>query len=351
MVQLVNVADGCHLFSERYDREISDIFAIQDEIARSIAASLKVTLGPVESASLGKGPTSDLQAYDYYLRGRQFYYQYKRKGIEFALKMFSRAIELDGAYARAYAGIADCCSWLFQNAGNHDPHREQADAASRRAIELDPESAEAHASRGVALSLRGNGWDEIRQAFEQAIRLGPWLYEAYYFYARVSFSRGDSLKAIELYERACEVHPQDYQAPLLMAQIYSDLGREAEAAASRHRGVKLAEERLKSYPDDTRALYMGANGLVALGDIKKGLEWARQALELEPDEPMVVYNVACIQSLAGQIEEAIVLLDRAVRNGLTNRGWVEHDSNLDPLRSHPRYHALMALFDEIGSSH
>jgi adenylate cyclase len=348
-VQLVNVADGCHLFSERYDRESSDIFAIQDEIARSIAASLKVTLGPVESAALGKGHTSDLQAYDYYLRGRQFYYQYKRRGIEFALKMFSRAIELDASYARAYAGIADCCSWLFLNAGNHHPHREQADVASRKAIELDPESAEAHASRGVALSLYGNGWEEIRHAFEHAIRLGPWLYEAYYFYARVSFSRGDSLKAIELYEKACEVHPQDYQAPLLMAQIYMDLGRDDEAAASRHRGVKLAEERLKSYPEDTRALYMGANGLVALGEIGKGLEWARQALELEPDEPMVVYNVACIQSLAGKIEEAIDLLDRAVRNGLMHRGWVEHDSNLDPLRSHPRYKALMALFDEIAS--
>jgi adenylate cyclase len=345
-VQLINVSDGCHLFSERYDREISDVFAIQDEIARSIAASLKVTLTPLESDALAKSHTSDLQAFDYYLRGRQFYYQYKRKGIEFALKMFSKAIELDSEYARAYAGIADCSSWLFLNAGNHEENRVQADSASRKAIELDSGSAEAFAARGVALSLQGGEFDEIRSAFERAIRLGPWLYEAYYFFARVSFSRGDAQKAIELYEKACEVHPQDYQAPLLMAQIYSDLGRDADAAASRLRGIKLAEERIKSYPEDTRALYMGANGLVALGEINKGLEWARQALELDPDEPMVIYNVACIQSLAGRIDQAIDLLEKAVRSGLMHKGWIEHDSNLDPLRTHRRYKPLMALFED-----
>jgi tetratricopeptide (TPR) repeat protein len=142
------------------------------------------------------------------------------------------------------------------------------------------------------------------------------------------------------------VHPQDYQAPLLVAQVYSDLGYQTEAEASRRRGVRIAEARLKLNPDDVRALYMGANGLVALGEYERGLEWANQALAMDPNEPMVVYNVACIQSLAGRIEDAIASLERAVRIGLTQKDWLEHDSNLDPLRHHPRYQALIKLLDE-----
>jgi TolB-like protein/cytochrome c-type biogenesis protein CcmH/NrfG len=342
--QLINVEDGYHLWSERYDREMKDIFAIQDEISRSIAATLKITLTPEESSALAKVPTADVQAYDYYLRGKQFLYQYKRKGIEFALRMFTQAIELDPNFALAYAGISDCCAFLFLYAGSHEVHREQADSSSLRAIELDPESPEAYASRGVALALKAD-YGEAEKAFETAIRLGPRLFEAYYYYARIAFVQGKVEKAIELYEKASEVQPQDYQAPLLVAQIYADIGRDQEAQAARRRGICIAEARLRLNPDDARALYLGANGLVALGECEKGLEWARQAVELDPNDPMLLYNVACIQSLAGKVEEAFDCLERSVKSGLTEKRWLERDSNLDPLRSHPRYQKLLALLE------
>jgi adenylate cyclase len=338
--QLINVEDGCHLWSERYDRDLKDIFFIQDEIARSIAATLKIALTPKEKIALGKAPTRDLEAYDYYLRGKQFFYQYKNKGIEFALKMFTRAIELDPDYVRAYAGIADCHSFLYMHAGSHDYHSEQADVMSRRALELDPDSAEAHASRGIACSLKKN-YVEAESEFDTAIHLDPMLWEAHYFYARICFQQGKLEKTIQLYEKSSQMDPQDYQAPLLVAQIYSDLGDEEKAEASRRRGIEAAEARLKLNPDDTRALYMGANGLVALGEFEQGLEWAKQALAIDPDEPMVLYNVACIQSLANRIEDALDSLEKAIQNGLMVKGWVEHDSNLDPLRRHPRYKQLI----------
>jgi adenylate cyclase len=338
--QLIKVEDGCHLLSERYDRKLDDVFAIQDEIARTVAAALKIVLTPKESVAIGKAPTSDLQAYDYYLRGRQFFYQYKTKGIEFALKMFSKAIELDHAFVRAYAGIADCCSFLYMYAGSHEEHRDRADQTSRKALELDPDSAEAHAARGVACSLM-KSYPEAAKEFEKAICLDPTLFEAYYFYARVSFAEGKLEKAIELYEKACSVNPHDYQAPLLMAQIYSDMGEPQRAEASRRSGIEAAREKLLLNPDDTRALYMGANGLVALGEYEEGLEWANQALAIDPDEPMVLYNVGCIQSLAHRYEDALASLERAVKNGLTQKGWFEHDSNLDPLRRHPRFKRLI----------
>jgi adenylate cyclase len=346
--QLINVEDGYHLWSERYDRQLKDVFAIQDEISRRIAETLRVTLSPKESDAIGKVPTTDLQAYDYYLRGKQYYYQYKRKSIEFALRMFSHAIELDSRYARAYAGISDCSAFLYLYAGSHDTHREQADTASRIAIDLDPESAEAHASRGVALALKGE-YEEAEAALETAIKLGPRLFEGFFFYARIAFVQGKFDRAIELYEKAAAAQPQDYQAPLLVAQIYADLGRQEEADAARRRGIQVAEARLKLNPDDARALYMGANGLVALGETEKGLEWAKQALDLDPGDPMLLYNVACIRSLAGRIEEALDCLEMSVNSGLTERRWLERDSNLDPVRKHPRYQALLEVMTRAGA--
>jgi adenylate cyclase len=338
--QLIKTEDGCHLWSERYDRELKDIFAIQDEIARSIAATLKIALTPGESHAIGRAPTTDLEAYDYYLRGKQFYFQYKSKGIEFALKMFTRAIEIDPAFVRAYAGIADCCSFLYMYAGTHEHHREKAEAMSRKALKLDPDSAEAHASRGVACSLKRD-YACAEEEFETAIQLDPMLFEAYYFYARVCFAKGELRKAIQMYEKAMEVNPHDYQSPLLVAQIYDDLGETENAKQSRLLGIKAAETKLMLNPDDTRALYMGANGFVGLGQYNQGLEWVQQALAIDPDEPMVLYNVACIQSLAKKYEDALDSLEKAVQSGLNQKNWLEHDSNLEPLRKSPRYKKLI----------
>jgi TolB-like protein/Tfp pilus assembly protein PilF len=338
--QLVDASTGYHLWSERYDREMSDVFAIQEEIARSVADALQVTLGPGDSRAPGRPPSRDVRAYDYYLRGRKYYFQYRRRSAEFALEMFERAIEIDPGYARAYAGIADCAAFLFLYVKRSEANRARAEAASRKALELDPDLAEAHASRGVALSASGQA-EPARAAFETALRLDPGLFEAYYFYARHTFAQGDLEGAIRLYEQAMAVRPEDYQSPLLVAQSYDDLGRTAEAEAARRRGLRLAEEHLRFNPDDVRARYLAANALVVLGERERALDWARTALALDPDEAMLLYNVGCILSLAGEVDEAIGLLERAVTAGLTEKGWFEHDSNLDAVRQHPRFQALM----------
>jgi tetratricopeptide (TPR) repeat protein len=341
-VQLINVDDGCHLWSERYDRELKDVFAIQDEIAHSIVAALKITLGTEERSAISRAPTTSIDAYEFYLRGRQFFYQYTRRKIEAALRLFSQAIEIDPHCARAYAGVAYCSAYLYMYGGSKEADREKADSASRTAVSLDSASAEAHASRGVALSLK-KAYEEAEQAFETAIQLapGPGLFEAYYFYARSSFAQGKLERAVALYAKASEVNAADYQAPLLVGQIYDDLGRHREAESARRLGVRIAEAKFALEPDDSRALYMGANGLVALGETERGLKWAEQALALDPGEPMVLYNVACVQALAGRNGDALDSLERAVHNGLTQKSWLEHDSNLAALRKDRRYKALI----------
>jgi serine/threonine protein kinase/tetratricopeptide (TPR) repeat protein len=343
-VEVVDVADGFEIWAEVYERGVGDVFAVQSDVTRAIVQALEVDLSEGERESLGTPAAADVEAWDYCLQARKFFYQYSKRGMRFARELLERAIAIDPAYARAWSGISDCAAFLYTNAGRHPEDLEQAEAASVRALELEPGLAEAHASRGVTLSLRGRH-EEAEQAFESAIRLNPQLFEAHYFYARDAFGRGDLEKAIRQYEEAIRIRPEDYQSPLLVAQSFEDLGRTAEAQAVRRRGVRIAEEHLRLQPDDARALYMGANGLVALGETKRGLEWADRALALDPEDPMLLYNIACIRALAGAGDAALDCLERSVAAGLRYKVWLEHDSNLDAIRSHPRFQALMEGLD------
>ena len=338
-VRLTETETGFQVWTETYDRVSSDIFAIQEEIANSVAKALQLSLSPSERAALGKTPTRDERAYDCYLRGRKHYYGYGPLDMDFAIQLFTRAITFDTEFALAYAGLADCWSYIYLYSTREDIVREQADWASAKAVELDEISGQAHASRALALSLRNA--PEAEAEFQNAIRLDPNLFEAYYFYARHAFARGEIQKAVQLYEKAMQVSPDDYQAPLLVAQSYETLGQPEKARAARRRGAELAERHLALNPDDVRAIYMAANSMVALGHLERGREWAKRALSMRPDDPMVLYNLGCIYSLAESSDDALDCLERAVDKGLLQRGWFANDSNLDSLRSLPRFQKLL----------
>ncbi len=338
--QLLNVADGYHLWSERYDRELEDVFAIQDEIARNIVRALKVKLSKNEKRALEKTATNDIQAYDYYLRGRKFFYRLNKMTVEFALKMFSRAIEKDPGYALAYAGRADCHSFLFMYLDSRQVNVEQSLTASQKALELDSELAEAHAARGLALSLVERG-AEAEKEFETAVRLNPMLFEACFFYARNCYLQGKLEKAMQLYKQASLANPEDYQAPILLATVYKELNLDPEAKTASRMGVEIAEKHLELNPDDVRAYCLGAIALLNIGEKEKSLEWANRALSIGPDEVGVLYNTACLFSNLGKTEEALDYLERAVENGFSLKKWLEKDSDFDPIRSHPRFQAIL----------
>jgi adenylate cyclase len=339
-VQLSDVHSGFQLWTAQYDHQTRDIFAVQDEIARAVVAALRLALTPPQAARMWQPGTRDARAYDYYLRGRKSYEQYTAGDVASAAQLFSRAIEADPAYPQAHAGLADCWSYLYLYQERSETHRTNAEQASLRAVTLDPESAQAQASRGLALSISGRN-EEAERAFDAAVRLDPELFEAHYFYARHAFASGQAEKALRLFEQAMRVRPEDYQAPLLAAQIYEEQARLDDAAAVRRIGIERATRHLELDPDDARALYMAANGMAALGERDQAHAWAQRACALRPDDGMVLYNVACVYSLLGLEEAALAALEKAVRSGLRQRGWYEHDSNLDPLRSHQRFRALL----------
>jgi TolB-like protein/Tfp pilus assembly protein PilF len=337
--QLIDATTGYQLWSKRFDLQVSSIFAIQEEIANRVVEAMEMTMEPQSRAAIYKAPTRDARAYDYYLRGRKFFYQYSTQDMQYACQLFQQAIDIDSGYALAHAGVADCHSYLYLHAGRNDADRQQAELASSRAVELDPGSAQAQVSYAVALSACEKN-AEAEAAFEASLRLDPNLFEANYFYARYCFSRGQQRRAVHFYEEAMRIRPDDYQSPLLIAQSYDDLGRPEEGAAARRRGVEIAEEHLKLNPDDVRAIYMAANGLAALGECERSRQWADRAHSLRPGDTMLLYNLGCIYSLLGLNTEALACLEEAVDNGFKEKAWLAHDSNLDPLRELPRFLAL-----------
>ena len=340
--QLVDGRDGGHLWADRYDRDLTDIFAIQDEITHSIIEQLRIKLLPEEKEIISRVPTENVEAYGYYLRGRQFLHRHSKSYYVLAKRMFAKAVELDPLYARAYAGLADCDSFLFLHY-NADVSTDDILAASAKALDLEGGLAEAHASRGLALSLRER-YPEAVAEFDQAIACDSNLFEAHYFYARACFAQGRLEEAARLFQRAAELKPDDYQALLVLTGIYRSLGREQEMKGAAREGVERAERELMLHPGNPRPAYLGAVGLAVLGEFARAKEWAERALVIDPDDGLTKYNVACVCSLLGEHERAIDLLVDLLPSATQERKrWVKHDSDLDPIRSHPRFPEVLEL--------
>jgi serine/threonine protein kinase/Flp pilus assembly protein TadD len=337
--QLVNVADGYHLWSERYDREMEDVFAIQDDISQAIVKALKVILTEGEKKQIEKARVENVAAYDYYLRGRQ-YYQIHRKSLEYARQMFNRAVETDPEYARAYAGVADTCSLLYMYYDAREFNLKQADFASAKALELEPDLAEAHVARGLAVSL-SKRFDEAESEFEKAMKLDPKLFEAAYWYGRALEAEGRFAEAVKLYERAQVLRPEDYQAPSFLAQAYRALGMTDESNAADRRAIRLMHERLELNPSDARAANLLAATYATMGEPDKAVDFADRSLAIDPDDAMLLYNVCCTYTLLGRYDDAIGCLERAVDKGFGHREWIDHDPDLEPIRNNPRYQAIM----------
>jgi adenylate cyclase len=270
----------------------------------------------------------------------QLFHQFRRKTLEAAVQMFEQAIEIDPDYAQAYAGLANCYSQLYLTWNVSADTLEKADAASRKALELAPQLAEAHLARGVALAMRKQ-FAEARTAFEMAIYLDPNLFEARYLYGRACLVQGQLNDAAKLFAEAAQLRRDDYQAPLVGAAVLAGLGRKSEANAAYRHGLEVAEKHLDLYPDDTRALCLGATAWCQLGERSRALDWARRALAVDSEEPVTLYNIACVYALLGQTEEAIDTLTAAVQKGYTHKAWIQNDADFKSLHSHPRFQALL----------
>jgi adenylate cyclase len=337
-VQLIDARNGYHLWSERFDREIEDIFAIQDEIAHSVLSALGLSLTQREERHLLKPSTTNVQAYEFYLRGRKFFQRWTRQSIEFARQMFERAIELDPNFAAAWAGLATAHLHLAGWGGESD--FECARKASARALQLDPELAEAYVAAGQGFSMEQR-YADATAAFARAIEFDPTLFDAYYYYARSCFKAGDLEKSLRLFQQARCVRPEDYQASALITLILTQLGRHDEARRADELALDAINKSLELNPDDARAYSLGAGILARRGEIEHAKRWDERAMSLAPDDDAILYNVASHLAFFGEKQKALDALERAIEAGLTGGDWIKHDPEWQHLRGHPRFEAIL----------
>ena len=338
-------SDGYELWSDRFDRGMPDAFAVQEEIARAVVAALRVRVPSAQAARLRRSGTTNSQAFEMYLRGRQYVRGQGPENDELARQMFKRAMALDPTFALARAGLADAdislLQWLLVPKDEQAALRVEALAGSEEALRLDPELAEAHVSRANVLALLGRN-DEADQSFRRATALSPGLRDAWYYYGRFLFSAQRYAEAANAYEESARRDADDYDALTLMAMPYQRMGKAAEARAANQRAVVAADRVLRSSPDDVRALYMSGGALILLGEPEKGVDRLERAVAVKPHDFAVLYNAACGFNNAGRPEKALELLDRAVDTGRGYRAWMEHDPDLDSLRGLPRFKQILA---------
>ncbi len=339
--RLVKGAAGGQVWAERYDRTVDDIFAVQDDITRSIVAALEVKLLLAEKQAMARPPTANVEAYKLYLHGLQQLRLHTRPAYEQARRMFRRATVLDPDFARALAGIAECDCNMYMHCGERVSFASIL-ATTERAVALEPHLAGAHAVRGFALMAEGRV-AEAEAAFRRAIELEPGHPGTHYAYARACVELGRLDAAAELLRRAADLAPGDVGYLNTLAALYRALGRDAEAEVAARESLARAERRLAEQPASTLAAFTGARALAALGEHERALEWAERALGLGPDDHLTLYNVACTYALLDLRDRAIDVLQRAMAGASPHRiAWMRQDRDLDPLRDDPRVAALFA---------
>jgi len=338
-VQLIDAQDGYYLWSERFDREIEDIFAIQDEIARSVLDALGLSLTEREERRFLKPSTTNVEAYEFYLRGRKLFQTWNRQNMEFARQMFARAVAIDPDFGLAWAGLANTHVDLYRW-GRDSRDLEEAKRTSAHALELDPNLAEAHVAIGQALAIQRQFKDAAAE-FERAIELDSTSFDAYYFYARSSFEAGDLEKAVQLFEKAHRSRPEDYQATALGALALHELGRADEAREADQQAVGLVNKYLEVNPNEARAYSLGANSLARLGERDHSKQWSEQAIALAPNDPVILYNAACNLAQLGEHERALDGLERSIEAGVAVGDWIKHDPDFENLRDHLRFQAIV----------
>ena len=292
--KLVNADNSSSLWSNQYDRELEDIFAIQEDIAQNVATAVKGFLTSEEKEVIRR-PETIFEAYEYFLKGLGFFHQLF---LVSAVEMFKKSIEIDDQYALGYAGLADAHAWLFEWEGAKPFDLQQAQENSLKAVSLAPNLAEAHASKGYAFSL-AKKYTEADLEFNEAIRLNSNCFHAFYFYGRSGFARGDIELSAEMFRKAADVRKEDYQSLCLLFMSLTMLKRDNVEAVGRE-GIERARRQLALNPNDVRALSLGSTILCDIGETQESYEWIERALVLAPEDSGVLFNGACLYAKTGK---------------------------------------------------
>ena len=370
-VQLINALSDAHLWADTFDRKLTDIFAVESEIAQSIADTLQVKLSGREQKAIAARPTQNTEAYQLYLKGRFFWNKRTGADLKVALDYFQQAVAKDPSYAVAYAGVADACILIPAfSAGAGRDYFPQAKAAARRALELDEGLAEAHTALAQLYSVSDLNFEASTREFERAIQLNPNYATAHHWYGNsVLTATGRFDQAIAEMKRALELDPlsiiinADLGTTLIVARHYD------EAIEALHRTIALDDKFAYAYWNLGECLYHKGDLPGAIAAYEKGVALDRDYLALgglgriyalagEREKALTIerelkeasghayvprFSLAMISIGLGDKAAAIQYLDQAYQNQETNDLiWLKVDPALDPLRAEPRFQELVA---------
>ena len=338
--QLVEVSTRHSIWAERYDRQLEDVFAIQEEIARSIAQALRITLTPQEEKTIARRPTENPQAYDFYLRGRSYA---RRENLDYGLQMFEQAIQLDPNFALAHAGIAHLCGLVYEIRQQNPKWIERGLAACDRATALAPDLPEVLVAR-ARICYAQKKYEEAALLSWRAIERKPDCEGAWNMLGRAYFASDRNEEAAALTERALEANGDDYNTYIPFSRALERLGRAKEAEQVRNRMAKVLRQQLELVPEDVRARILLATTLASSRrDDDESIRHLQTAVALRPGDPNTLYNAACTYGVLGKKAEALETFKRAVEAGYSNLNWALRDTDLDCLHDNPEFQKLVGL--------
>jgi len=337
--QLLDAASDSLLWSERYDREMADVFAVQDEIAHKIAEALRVTLSPQEQEALASKPTENLQAYDLYLRGRSYARRHTRQDLEFALQMFENAVSLDPEFALAHAAIANVCAQYHYNYERKKSWLERSRDASRKAVSLQPHLPEVKVAQAWILYTQGEYTEAVHVA-QEAVERKRDTEGAYYLMLRALFAAGRYQDVAAVADAALEASGTDYNVYVPVMNALGALGKKDALAALRQRGILVLEQHLKTVPEDARARGLLASEYAAQGRVDDAVREANLSITLRPNEATVLYNAACVFCQLERKADALQALRKAWEAGFKDSSWARRDPDLAILHGEAEFELL-----------
>ena len=336
--QLVEASTRHSVWAERYDRQLEDVFAIQEEIARSIAQALRITLSPQEEKTIARKPTENPQAYDFYLRGRGYT---RRENMDYGLQMFEQAIQLDPNFALAHSGIAHLCGLIYEIREQNPKWIERGLAACDRATALAPDLPEVLVAR-ARICYAQKKYEEAALLAWRAIERKSDCEGSWNILGRAYFASGRFEEAAAHTERAIEANGDDYNTYIPYGLALDRLGRKKEGEHVRERMIKVLRQQLELVPEDVRARILLATQLAYVKqDAEESIRHLQTAIALRPGDPNTLYNAACTYGVLARKSEALETLKKAFAAGYGNQNWAAKDSDLDCLHGDPEFQKLV----------
>ncbi len=339
-VQMIEVNKGIQLWGETYKGKLADIFDIQEKVSKEIADAMMLKLSPVEKVELTKKPTLNAEAFDCYLRGRNFLSNRTKNNLDFAILLFEKAVELDSRFASAYAGLGEAYATMYRDFDRKESWLDKALEVSLKALMYDPSLSEAYATIGLAYYGKGSVEEGMKTA-RKAIELDPNNHHAFWILARIQHTLGYDKEAIESLERAIELNPEFYEAYDDLRMYYEGSGNTEKYKRVIQKLLEIYPQYLLKHPEDAYRHMAYAVTLAIAERTKEAKMEGEKALDLSPDDPIMMYYGACLYARLGEKKEAIRLIGDSIKSGYENFEWIKRDPDFENIRNEPEFIELI----------